>query len=98
MLSKAQIRYLKSQAHHLHPVVMIGANGITDAVDKEINLALDAHELIKIKLGNLDDSEQAQMIGHISTRHNAEYVQKIGHIAVFFRRNPDHPKINLPKS
>ena len=97
MLSKAQIRHLKAQAHHLHPVVIIGTNGISDGVDKELDNALTSHELIKVKLGNLDDETQAEMIQHIKTNHNAEYVQKIGHVAVFFRRNPEKPKIELPK-
>ncbi|MBV7435569.1 ribosome assembly RNA-binding protein YhbY [Cardiobacteriaceae bacterium TAE3-ERU3] len=97
MLNKAQIRHLKALAHHLQPVILIGSNGITDAVDKEINNALISHELIKVKLGNLDDTEQAKMIEHISTEQHAECVQKIGHTAVFFRRNPEKPKIELPK-
>ena len=97
MLSKAQIRHLKALAHHLQPVVMIGNNGITDGVNKEIDNALNSHELIKVKLGNLDDAEQAKMIEYISNQHHAEYVQKIGHIAVFFRRNTEKSKIELPK-
>lgn len=97
MLSKSQIRYLKSLAHHLNPVVMIGANGITANVDKEIDHALNAHELIKIKLGNLADDKQAELIEHISCQHQADFVQKIGHLAVFYRRNPEAQKIALPK-
>lgn len=98
MLSKAQVRFLKSAAHHLHPVVLIGANGITSGVDKELNLALNAHELIKVKLGNLEDDTQQTMIEHIETTHRAECVQKIGHTAVFYRHNPEQAKIVLPKN
>lgn len=97
MLNKAQIRHLKVLAHHLQPVVLIGSNGITDAVDKEINNALISHELIKVKLGNLDDADQEKMIEHICKEQNAECVQKIGHTAVFFRHNPEKSKIELPK-
>lgn len=97
MLNKDQIKFLKALAHHLNPVILIGANGITENVDKEINQALNSHELIKIKLGNLEDATQEEMIQHIITSHNAEYVQKIGHQAIFFRRNPKNPKIELPK-
>ena len=92
MLSKNQIRFLKAQAHHLHPVVLIGAN-----VDREVNRALDSHELIKVKLGNIADDIQAEMIDHIAQTHHAEFVQKIGHIAVFYRRNAEQAKITLPK-
>lgn len=97
MLSKSQIRYLKSAAHHLHPVVLIGAQGLTPAVDKEIALALHAHELVKIKLGNLEDAEQQTMIEHITSTHQADFVQKIGHVAIFFRANPEQRKYQLPK-
>lgn len=97
MLSKSQIRYLRSEAHHLHPVVLIGAQGLTEAVDKEIALALHVHELVKIKLGNLEDDEQQAMIEHICKTHLAEFVQKIGHTAIFYKSNPEHRKYTLPK-
>lgn len=97
MLSKSQIRYLRSAAHHLNPVVLIGAQGLTAAVDKEIALALNVHELVKIKLGNLEDDEQQAMIDHIVSTHQADLVQKIGHTAIFFRKNPEQSKYQLPK-
>ena len=97
MLSKNQIRFLKAQAHHLHPVVLIGANGVSEGVDREINRVLDSHELIKVKLGNIADEIQAEMIAHIAQTHQAEFVQKIGHIAVFYRRNAEQARIILPK-
>lgn len=97
MLSKSQIRFLKSQAHHLHPVVIIGNNGLADAVHKEIDRALNSHELIKIKLGALPDDAQKQLIDDISTKQHAEFVQKIGHIATFYRENPEKKRYSLPK-
>lgn len=98
MLTKNQARYLKAEAHHLHPVVMIGTNGLTDNVHKEINLALDSHELIKIKLGQLPDEEQVGLIDAIAKHHKAEFVQKIGHLAVFYRENPEKKRYKLPKA
>lgn len=95
MLSKSQIRHLRSEAHHLHPVVMIGAQGLTEGVHKEIDLALNSHELIKIKLGNLDDDTQSTMMADIAARHSAELVQKIGHTAVFFRQAPENSRFKL---
>lgn len=95
MLSKSQIRHLRSEAHHLHSVVMIGAQGLTEGVHKEIDLALNSHELIKIKLGNLDDDTQSTMMADIAARHSAELVQKIGHTAVFFRQSPEGSRFKL---
>ena len=50
-LNKKQIQHLKGLAHSLKPVVMLGANGLTEAVVAEIDYALNHHELIKIKNG-----------------------------------------------
>lgn len=97
MLSKSQIRYLKGQAHHLQPVVLIGAQGLTAGVHKEIDLALNAHELIKIKLGNLEDALQQEMMDAIVAEHQADLVQKIGHTAVFFREHPKASRFDLKK-
>lgn len=98
MINKNQIRYLKSQAHHLEPVVIIGANGLTENVLKEINLALNSHELIKVKLPALEHSEQEEIIKQISDNLTANFVDKIGRIAIFYRENnKKKDKIKLPK-
>ncbi len=55
-LSSDERRHLKALAHPLNPVVMIGNNGLTDAVMREIAINLDAHELIKIRVQG-DDRE-----------------------------------------
>ena len=52
---------LRSQAHHLDPVVLLGANGLTEAVIKEVDRALDAHELIKIRVPGDDREERDEM-------------------------------------
>ncbi|MDO4435280.1 MAG: ribosome assembly RNA-binding protein YhbY [Cardiobacteriaceae bacterium] len=97
MLNKAQIRYLKALAHHLNPVVLMGAQGMNAGVDREIDRALNSHELIKVKLGNVEDEQQSAYIDHIVQQHQAEFVQKIGHTAIFYRKNAKEPKIVLPK-
>lgn len=94
-LTKKQIRQLKSLVHHLNPVVIIGQNGLTDAVFNEIDITLGTHELIKVRLNAGDREERQAMIGKICDRCNAELVQSIGHVAAFFRRNPDKPVISL---
>lgn len=95
MLNKDQIRYLKALAHHLTPVVLMGAQGVNEGVDREIDRALNSHELIKVKLGNVEDAQQSAYIEHIVATHQAEFVQKIGHVAVFYRKNEKAPKIDL---
>lgn len=78
---------LKALAHSLNPVVMIGQAGLTEAVLNEINLALDAHELIKVKI-RAERDERRDISVQICTSTQADLVQSIGQIAVLYRKNP----------
>lgn len=78
---------LKAQAHPLNPVVIIGQAGLTPAVIKEINLALDAHELIKVKI-RAERDERSVIRDNICAETQAELIQSIGQIAVLYRKNP----------
>ena len=95
-LSQSQKRFLRGQAHHLRPVVILGQHGLTPSVANEIAAALDAHELIKVRV-NADDREtRYAAIGEITRQTGADLIQTIGHVAVFFRRNERKPRIALP--
>ncbi|AHX13688.1 RNA-binding protein [Dyella jiangningensis] len=96
-LSPSQRRYLRSLAHDLHPVILLGAKGATDAVVKELDLALSHHELVKVKLSGGDKEERQQQIDFLTEGTRSESVQQIGHIVVLFRRNEDEPKLALPR-
>lgn len=86
-MNNAQKKLFKQQAHSLKPVVMTGANGLTPAVHQEIETALEAHELIKIKLvANRD--ERKVMADEIIAEHGAELVQTIGQMLVIYKENP----------
>ncbi len=96
-ITAAQKRFLRSKAHHLKPVVMVGQHGLSENVMHEINLALDVHELIKVKLSVGDREEKRKILGEVISNSKAELIQSIGHVAVLFRRNHKKPKIKLPK-
>lgn len=96
-LSPSQRRYLRSLAHDLSPVILLGAKGATDAVVKELDLALTHHELVKAKLSGGDKDERQAQIRFLTEGTGAESVQEIGHIVVLFRRNADDPKLALPR-
>lgn len=96
-LSPSQQRYLRSLAHDLSPVILLGAKGATDAVLKELDLALAHHELVKVKLSGGDKDERQAQIDFLAGGTGAESVQQIGHILVLFRRNADDPKLALPR-
>jgi RNA-binding protein len=79
---------LKSEAHSLNPVVMIGQSGLTDAVLAEIELALDHHELIKVKI-RAERDERKLISEKICTSTGAELIQSIGQVVVIYRLNPN---------
>ena len=90
-LSSSQRSYLRSQAHHLEPVVLIGKHGITDGTIESINRVLEARELIKIKFREFKD-EKLKLSGKIAELTNSEIVGIIGHTLIIFRQNPDSEK------
>jgi len=89
-MNSSEIKKLKMQAHKLNPVVIIGGNGLTENVHKEIDTALKAHELIKIRVNALDKDERAEMVGEICDRHDAVLIQTIGHVVVMYREKEDN--------
>lgn len=81
-------RYLRSLAHHLQPLIQIGKTGLSANVLAEIDLALEQHELIKVRF--LDFKEEKKPLAQtIAADTHSELVGMVGHIAIFYRRNPD---------
>ncbi|KLN95448.1 ribosome assembly RNA-binding protein YhbY [Moellerella wisconsensis] len=95
-LNKKQIQHLKSLAHHLNPVVMIGNNGLTEGVLAEAELALTHHELIKVKIAGEDRDTKNLIANAIVRETGAINVQIIGKILVLYRPSAAK-KIILPK-
>lgn len=87
-MNSAEIKKLRAAAHNLNPVVMIGQAGLTAAVLAEIDSALNAHELIKIKI-RAEKEERLQISQQICEDADAVLIQNIGQIAVVYRKNPD---------
>ncbi|WP_026069263.1 YhbY family RNA-binding protein [Legionella tunisiensis] len=80
---------LKAKAHHLKPVVLLGAKGLTPAVVEETNIALLAHELIKIKIAGAEKEERQKMAAELCMQLHADLVQLIGNIAIIYRQNEE---------
>lgn len=91
-LSSARIKSLKAQAHHLSPVVMMGAAGLTEAVMNEVSMALDAHGLIKVRLTGEDRDDRKAIMARICDELLCAPVQLIGKQAVLFRKKPEKEK------
>lgn len=94
-LTGKQKNYLRGVAHDLNPVVMIGNKGITKSVMAEIELALNQHELIKVKLPTNKKPEKVAALAQITSATNSQPVQLIGRIGVLYRAAKE-PKITLP--
>ena len=88
-ISKQKKQSLKQQSHHLEPVVLLGTKGLTDSVHREIEVALEAHELIKIKLSGKDKAEKQQLTETICNKHNATLIMQIGHVITVYRKKLD---------
>jgi putative YhbY family RNA-binding protein len=91
-LTPAQRKEHRSAAHHLHPVVMIGAEGLTPAVVKEIDAALAAHSLIKVRVFSDDRPAREALLGQLADELNAAPIQHIGKLLVLWRPQPSKPK------
>ncbi len=87
MLTAAERKALKAKAHKLEPVVQIGAKGLTDEVVAEIDRALKAHELIKVRAATLEREEREKTLQAICVRSGAEAVQQVGKVFVLYRKN-----------
>ena len=80
---------LKARAHALEPVVIIGARGLTDEVVKEVDRALTAHELIKVRAPGLDRDAREVAFQSLCQRTGATAVQSIGKVLVAYRKKPE---------
>ncbi|MEE9412439.1 MAG: ribosome assembly RNA-binding protein YhbY [Methylococcales bacterium] len=88
-LTSSQKKQLRTKAHALKPIVTTGQSGLTDAVIAEIELALDYHELVKVKVRVADREERQQMIEAMLIKTHSENILTIGQVAVLYRENPD---------
>ncbi|WP_448547224.1 ribosome assembly RNA-binding protein YhbY [Thalassotalea fusca] len=95
-LNKKQIQHLKGLAHSLKPIVLLGSNGLTEAVIAEIDYALNHHELIKVKIPTDDREVKGLIVEAICRETSATKVQVIGKTLIIYRQS-DEKKIHIPK-
>lgn len=102
-LTRKQIKFLKGLAHSLKPVVMIGKEGVSEAVTKEMSKTLSDHELIKIKIRCDEREDFIKVVGELEGLNQATLVHTLGRTAVFYRpssqKDEDRkkPRIKLPR-
>ena len=88
MLSPRERAHLKARAHALEPVVHVGNAGITDTVVAEVDRALTAHELIKVKVASDDREARVEAGDEICARTNATAVHRVGTVLILWRPRP----------
>jgi RNA-binding protein len=96
-LSNSQQRFLRGLSHGLKPVILIGNKGLSEAVLAELDLALEHHELVKVKIAAEDRDARDEMVAEMLLKSRANLVQRIGNIATLFRRSRERPQIQLPR-
>ena len=87
-LTARERAHLKARAHALEPVVQTGGAGITDAVVAEVDRALTAHELLKVRVGTDDRAERVAVGDELCARTGATVVDRIGKVLILWRPRP----------
>lgn len=95
-LSEKQRKYLRGLAHGRDPIVMIGNGGLTPAIVSELEIALGAHELVKVRARVGDREARDAALELLATQTGSSLVQRIGNVGVFYRPNKAKLRIVLP--
>ena len=94
-MDNQQLKKFRTIAHQLRPILTIAGDGVTANIVKELNQALERHELIKIKIQVGDREVRQQVTDELCLQSNAECVQRIGNVAVLFRAAKEpNPKLS----
>lgn len=94
-LVNSQKKQFKAIGHKLKPIVTLAENGLSENVLKEIERALNDHELIKIKIHSENRDEKIALIEDVCQQTSSTLVQSIGNIALIYRSNPQaNPRLS----
>ncbi|NMB26889.1 MAG: ribosome assembly RNA-binding protein YhbY [Tissierellia bacterium] len=96
MLTGKQRSYLKGMANNMDPIFQLGKNGLTDNFIKQVEEALEAREIIKIKVLNNSPLDVTEVASDLAEMTDAEFVQSIGNKFVLYRESKENKKISLP--
>jgi RNA-binding protein len=96
-LSEPQKKYLRGLGHALKPIVMVGDSGLSDSVLAELNICLEHHELVKVRVKVGDRDSRDAVIMKLGAESGAVLVQRTGNMALLYRENPEKKKIQLPR-
>ncbi|WP_341299850.1 ribosome assembly RNA-binding protein YhbY [Lysinibacillus sp. FSL H8-0500] len=98
MLTGKQKRFLRAEAHHLAPIFQVGKGGVNEEMTKQIREALEARELIKVRILDNCEEDKHDVAQALAKGAHAELVQLIGLTVVLYKESRNHKKIVLPKT
>lgn len=96
-IKNAQKKYLRKLGHQLKPIIFIGNSGLSGSVLTELSSTINHHELIKVKIKASNRIIRDQIVDKICKKTSTQLITQIGGIALIYKRNPENPKIKLPK-
>lgn len=96
-LTGKQRRFLRSLGHHLAMVLQVGHEGVTEAVVRQCDEQLEAHELIKVKVSENAPEGRQETAEELASRCHAHLAQVLGRTALLYRRRKEKPEIVLPR-
>ena len=88
-LDKTQRKQLLPRCSRLKPIVIVGSNGVSDAVVAELDQALTAHELVKVRVNAADRDERRAMTDLLAGGTGSDLVHAVGHVVVLYRRRSE---------
>ncbi len=94
-LTGKQRKDLRGQAHHLQPLVRIGHEGVTEGVCDALSIALETHELVKVKLLESAPVRAKEAAVELALRCGAHVAGTVGRVAILYRRHPKKPQVVL---
>jgi RNA-binding protein len=96
VLSERQKKHLRRIGHDLHPIVLVGQRGLNPGVVEELRLALEHHELVKLRARVGDRESRDEILAELARQTGSEFVDRIGNVGLFYKKNSKMQKILLP--
>jgi len=96
-MTNTQRRFLKTRAHGLKPVVTVGNAGLSDSLLEELDVQLESHELLKLRLRVDDRDARDKFIEQLVEASGSELVGRVGNIAILYRARRQEPRLTLPR-
>jgi RNA-binding protein len=97
-LTPNQKKFLRGLAHGLNPVIIIGAQGVTESLMTELDKSLTHHELLKVKMAAGEREDRKKIIDYVVEQTKSQLVQSVGKMFVIYRPHPKEPELILPKN